>query len=146
MEDERGPGLEFLFVFCVWQSSVRGCRFSFVFVYLIKCVLNVRRFPPPSSRIYYLRYNHIIGEKNNLKSDHEHFKTTIYSQVGTRVRPFFSAHIQSFFFFSLDFFLWPFLNNNIMTNTRKKIRGIAIANVIPNGSICFSSPEETNQM
>ncbi len=38
MEDERGPGLECKFVFCVRQSSVRGCRFSFVFVYLIiKC-------------------------------------------------------------------------------------------------------------
>ncbi len=35
---------------------MRGCRFSFVFVYLIKCVLNVRRFPPPSSRIDRLRY------------------------------------------------------------------------------------------
>ncbi len=35
MEDERGPGLEFLFVFCVRQSSARGCRFSFVFVYFI---------------------------------------------------------------------------------------------------------------
>ncbi len=30
-----------------------------MFVYLIKCVLNVRRFPPPSSRIYHLRYSHI---------------------------------------------------------------------------------------
>ncbi len=30
------PG--FYFVFCVWQSSVRGCRFSVMFVYLIKCV------------------------------------------------------------------------------------------------------------
>ncbi len=35
VEDERGPGLEFYFVFCVRQSSVRGCRFSFVFLYLI---------------------------------------------------------------------------------------------------------------
>ncbi len=30
------PG--FYFMFCVWQSSVRGCRFSVMFVYLIKCV------------------------------------------------------------------------------------------------------------
>ncbi len=30
------PGI--LVVFCVRQSTVRGCRFSFVFVYLIKCV------------------------------------------------------------------------------------------------------------
>ncbi len=35
VEKERGPGLEFLFVFCVRQSSVRGCRFSFVFVYFV---------------------------------------------------------------------------------------------------------------
>ncbi len=48
------PG--FYFMFCVWQSSVRGCRFSFVFVYLIKMCLNVRRFPPPSSRTYQLHY------------------------------------------------------------------------------------------
>ncbi len=39
------------------QSSVRGCRFSLVFVYfVIKNVLSVRRFPPPSSCIYQLRY------------------------------------------------------------------------------------------
>ncbi len=37
-------------MFCGLQSSVRGCRFSFVFVYLIIKVLNVRWFPPPSSR------------------------------------------------------------------------------------------------
>ncbi len=30
------PG--FYFMFCVRQSSARGCRVSFVFVYLIKCV------------------------------------------------------------------------------------------------------------
>ncbi len=40
----------------MWQSFVRGCRFSFVFVYFIIKVLNVRRFPPPSSRIYELHY------------------------------------------------------------------------------------------
>ncbi len=50
MEDERGTGLDFYFMFCVRQSSVRGCRFYFVFVYFIIKVLNVRRFPPPSSR------------------------------------------------------------------------------------------------
>ncbi len=41
------PG--FVFVFCVRQSSVRGCHFYFVFVYFIIKVLNVRRFPPPPS-------------------------------------------------------------------------------------------------
>ncbi len=35
-------------MFCVRQSSVRGCSFSFVCVYFIIKVLNVRRFPPPS--------------------------------------------------------------------------------------------------
>ncbi len=54
VEDERTrPGL--YFVFCVWQSSVRGCRFTFVFILLLKC-LNVRRFPPLSSPIYELCY------------------------------------------------------------------------------------------
>ncbi len=37
-------------MFCVWQLSMRGCCFSFVFVYFIIKVLNVRRFPPPSFR------------------------------------------------------------------------------------------------
>ncbi len=60
MKDERGPGLDFT-LFCVWQSSVRGCRFSVMFVYfVIKMCLNVRRFPPPSSRIYHLRYNQAL--------------------------------------------------------------------------------------
>ncbi len=50
------PG--FYFMFCVRQSSARGCRFSVMFVYfVIKMWLNVRRFPPPSSRIYELRYS-----------------------------------------------------------------------------------------
>ncbi len=31
VEDERGPGLDLICV-CVRQSSVRGCRFTFVFV------------------------------------------------------------------------------------------------------------------
>ncbi len=56
MEDERGPGLGFICVLCTRQSSVRGCRFSFEFVILLLKCLNVRRFPPPSSRIYLLRY------------------------------------------------------------------------------------------
>ncbi|KAL0203546.1 hypothetical protein M9458_001564, partial [Cirrhinus mrigala] len=42
------PGL--YFAFSVRQSSVRGCRSTFVFVYLIIKCLNVCRFPPPSSR------------------------------------------------------------------------------------------------
>ncbi len=54
------PG--FYFMFCVWQSSVRGCRVSFVFVYFIKMCLNVRRFPPPSSRTYQLHYTLVFAE------------------------------------------------------------------------------------
>ncbi len=52
------PGL--LFVFYVRQSFVWCCRFYFVFGYFIIKVLNVRRFPPPSFRIYELCY---IGAK-----------------------------------------------------------------------------------
>ncbi len=44
VQDEREPGLDFYFVFHVRQSSARGCRFSFVFILLLKC-LNVRRLP-----------------------------------------------------------------------------------------------------
>ncbi len=54
------PG--FYLMFCGWQSSVRGCRFSVMFVYfVIKMCLNVRRFPPPSSRTFQPRY---IGARN----------------------------------------------------------------------------------
>ncbi len=38
VKDERGPGLDF-YLCCVRQSSVRGCRFSFVFFYFIIKVL-----------------------------------------------------------------------------------------------------------
>ncbi len=52
VEDERGPGLEFQFVFCVRQSSVRGCRFSVMFVYLIIKVIKCS--PVPASFFPYL--------------------------------------------------------------------------------------------
>ncbi len=45
------PGL---FVFCVRLSSVRGCRFTFVFVYFIIKIFKCCRFPPLSSHIYEL--------------------------------------------------------------------------------------------
>ncbi len=35
VQDKRGPGLDFFCVFCVWQASVRGCCFYFVFVYFV---------------------------------------------------------------------------------------------------------------
>ncbi len=43
------PGLYFMF--CVWQSSVRGCRVSFVFVYFIKIV---ECSPVPASSFPYI--------------------------------------------------------------------------------------------
>ncbi len=49
VKDEIG----LLFVFCVRQSSVRGCRLYFVFVYFIFFTyksLTVCQFPSPSSR------------------------------------------------------------------------------------------------
>ncbi len=56
MEDERGPGLDFTLCF-VCGSRPRGAAAFLLclFILLLKC-LNVRRFPPPSSRIYELRY------------------------------------------------------------------------------------------
>ncbi len=51
MEDERGPGLDFS-LFCVRQSSARGCRFSFVFVYFIIKVFKCS--PVPGSFFPYL--------------------------------------------------------------------------------------------
>ncbi len=44
------PG--FYFMFCVRQSSARGCRFSVMFVYLIKCV---KCSPVPASFFPYIR-------------------------------------------------------------------------------------------
>ncbi len=44
------PGLYFMF--CVRQSSARGCRFSVMFVYLIKCV---KCSPVPASFFPYIR-------------------------------------------------------------------------------------------
>ncbi len=45
-QERTRPGL--YFVFCVWQSSVRGCRFTFVFVYFIIKLYKCSPFPPPS--------------------------------------------------------------------------------------------------
>ncbi len=44
------PG--FYFMFCVWQSSVRGCRVSFEFVYFIIKVVECS--PVPASFFPYL--------------------------------------------------------------------------------------------
>ncbi len=59
MEDERGPGLDFSLCF-VRQSSVRAAAFHLCLFILLLKSLNVRRFPPPSSRIYQRHYNVIV--------------------------------------------------------------------------------------
>ncbi len=46
----------FYFVFCVWQSSVRGCRFSFVFVYFIIKVFECSLVPTSFFPIQELHY------------------------------------------------------------------------------------------
>ncbi len=51
MKDERGPGLYFSLCF-VRQSSVRGCRFSIIFVYFIIKVFKCS--PVPASSCPYL--------------------------------------------------------------------------------------------
>ncbi len=49
VEDERGPGLDFIFVFCVVLDFLRSCRFYFVFVYFViivfECSLVPASFP-----------------------------------------------------------------------------------------------------
>ncbi len=45
------PG--FYFMFCVWQSSVRGCRFSVMFVYLV--IKMFKCSPVPASFFPYIR-------------------------------------------------------------------------------------------
>ncbi len=56
MEDERGPGLDFSLCFVRGSRPWGAAAFHLsLFILLLKC-LNVRRFPPPSSRIYELHY------------------------------------------------------------------------------------------
>ncbi len=53
MEDERGPGLDFSLCFVGGSRPWGAAAFLLcLFIWL----LNVRRFPPPSSRIYHVRY------------------------------------------------------------------------------------------
>ncbi len=62
MEDERGPGLDFSLCF-VYGSRPRGAAaFLLCLVILLLKCLNVRRFPPPSSRIYQLRYSGVCSD------------------------------------------------------------------------------------
>ncbi len=56
MEDERGPGLDFTLCFVCGSRPRGAAAFLLCLVILLLKCLNVRRFPPPSSRIYELRY------------------------------------------------------------------------------------------
>ncbi len=59
VEGERGPGQDFYLVFCVQQSSARGCCCSFAYVYFIKVF---ECSPVPNSfPIYGLCYNMIVS-------------------------------------------------------------------------------------
>ncbi len=63
------PG--FYFMFCVWQSSVRGCRFSVMFVFIIsKCL---KCSPVPASFFPYLSTSlHIYSLINLLTFSFSH--------------------------------------------------------------------------
>ncbi len=58
MEDERGPGLDFTLCFVCGSRPRGAAAFLLCLVILLLKCLNVRRFPPPSSRIYEQRYTH----------------------------------------------------------------------------------------
>ncbi len=59
MEDERGPGLDFTLCFMCGSRPRGAAAFLLCLVILLLKCLNVRRFPPPSSRIYELRYRDV---------------------------------------------------------------------------------------
>ncbi len=61
VEDERGPGLDFSLCFVCGSRPWGAAAFQLCLFILLLKLLNVRRFPPPSSRIYQLRY---IGARN----------------------------------------------------------------------------------
>ncbi len=52
MEDERGPGLDFSLCFVCGSRPRGAAAFHLCLFILLLKSLNVRRFPPPSSRIY----------------------------------------------------------------------------------------------
>ncbi len=57
VEDERGPGLDFTLCFVCGSRPWGAAAFLLcLFILLLLNVLNVRRFPPPSSRTYLLHY------------------------------------------------------------------------------------------
>ncbi len=55
-----------LFVFCVRQSSMRGCRFTFVFGYFVIKVFKCLPVPASFFPIYKLCY---IGDNEKIESD-----------------------------------------------------------------------------
>ncbi len=84
VQDERGPGLEFCCVFIyvlMRQSSVRGWRLRSLCVCLFWLLngLNVRQFPPPSSRNYEHCYMYffLIRQKKTDEIDRQ-TKSTIW--------------------------------------------------------------------
>ncbi len=60
VEDERGPGLDFSLCFVCGSRPWGAAAFHLCLFILLLNGLNVRRFPPPSSRIYQLRYKTLI--------------------------------------------------------------------------------------
>ncbi len=67
MEDERGPGLDFTLCFVCGSRPRGAAAFLLCLVILLLKCLNVRRFPPPSSRIYEQRYNVILKMIDSMK-------------------------------------------------------------------------------
>ncbi len=66
LEDERGPGLDFTLCFVCGSRPRGAAAFLLCLVILLLKCLNVRRFPPPSSRIYELRYKCVLTKINKF--------------------------------------------------------------------------------
>ncbi len=56
VEDERGPGLDFSLCFVCGSRPWGAAAFHLCLFILLLKLLHVRRFPPPPSRTYELRY------------------------------------------------------------------------------------------
>ncbi len=61
MEDERGPGLDFSLCFVCRSRPWGAAAFHLYLFILLLNVVNVRQFPPASSRTYQLRYTYLLG-------------------------------------------------------------------------------------
>ncbi len=63
-------------MFCVWQSSVRGCRFSVMFVYLV--IKMFKCSPVPASSFPYIRTAlHSVSPPNNNNNAMQQFQNSI---------------------------------------------------------------------